>query len=175
MGNRKLIYYGNPLLRQKCQPVETIDANVRDIVSDMLRIVHEHDGAGLSAPQVGELLRIFVTRVDSDEKTGEGFFTPPRVCINPKIEIIGDEAETTLEGCLSVPKVYEDVTRPYRVRLTAIDLDGKEFTEEAFGYRARNIIHENDHLNGVLHIDRLAPRRKQQIAPILKRIKKKFS
>lgn len=175
MGDRQLIYYGNPLLRQKSLPVEAIDDTTRDVVADILRLLKKHDGAGLCAPQVGELLRIFVVRVDSDEETGEGFFTEPLICINPTIEIIGDEVETSTEGCLSIPKVYEEVTRPYRVRLTATDLDGKEFTEEAFGYRARAILHENDHLNGVLHIDRINAKRKNQIAPILKRIKKKFT
>lgn len=175
MGSRSLIHYGNPLLRQKSLPVAEIDDHVRDIVDDILRALRERNGAGLCAPQIGELLRIFVVQVDSDEEDGTGFMTPPLVCINPTIEIIGDEYETTLEGCLSIPKVYEEVERPYRVRLTAMDLDGKTFTEEAFGYRARCMLHENDHLNGVLFIDRIGQKRKKQIAPLLKKIKKKFS
>jgi peptide deformylase len=106
MEGRKLVYYGNPILRQKCAPVEEIDDNVRNIIGDILRILKEHNGAGLCAPQVGEALRMFVVQVDSTDDDGVGFFTPPLICINPTVEVVGDESETTTEGCLSIPKVY---------------------------------------------------------------------
>ena len=175
MGQRTLIYYGNPILRQKAKPVGKITDEIHDIISDMKRVMKEHNAAGLCAPQVAESLRMFLVSVDSRESDGVGFMTPPKVFINPKIEIIGDETETTPEGCISIPHVHEDVTRPFRIKVTATGIDGKIFTEESFGYRARCALHENDHLNGVLSIDRTSSKRRKQIAPLLKKIKKKYS
>jgi len=170
---RELLYYDHPCLRKKCAEVKEITPEIEEIIADLIRVCSKHNGAGLSAPQIGEPIRIFISCVDS--KDGEGFMVPPRAFINPKVEIIGDEEETTLEGCISIPKIYESITRPYRVRVTAMGADEKMFTEESLGYRARNILHENDHLNGVLVIDRTAPHRKKMLKHQLKKIAKKYN
>ncbi|MDN3507294.1 MAG: peptide deformylase [Simkaniaceae bacterium] len=176
MGSeRKLVYYGHPALRIHAEPIDEITDEIKEIAADLLRVFKSLNAAGLAAHQIGEPIRMFICAVDSRESDGVGFMVPPKIFINPKIEILGDETHTDLEGCLSIPNLYEPVSRPYRIRTTALDIDGNEFTEESFGYRARNILHENDHLNGVLHIDRLSPIRKKQIAPQLKKIKKKFN
>ena len=172
---RKLVYYGHPALRVKADPIEEITDEVRELADDMLRVFNSHNAAGIAAHQLGVPMRMFICAVDSRESDGVGFMVPPKFFINPKIEIITDETRTELEGCISIPNLWEPVERPYRIRTTATDINGETFTEESFGYRARNILHENDHLNGVLHIDRIPPHRKSQITPLLKKIKKKFS
>ena len=172
---RKLVYYGHPALRTSAPPIEEITDEVRQIAADLLRVFNSHNAAGIASHQIGEPIRMFIVAVDSRESDGVGFMVEPKFFINPKIEILGDETRTELEGCISIPNLWESVTRPYRIRITALDLDGNEFTEESFGYRARNTLHENDHLNGVLHIDRISPIRKKQITPLLKKIKKKHN
>lgn len=170
---RRLLYYNHLVLRKKSLPVSEITDEVKHIVHDLIRICSEHNGAGLSACQIGEPIRVFISCVDS--KDGVGFMTAPRIFINPKLEVLGGERETTLEGCLSVPGVYEEIERPYRIRVTALDLEGKEFIEESLGYRARNICHEIDHLNGVLFFDHLSPQRRKMLQHQLKRINKTYN
>lgn len=174
MKKLKLHYYGQPELRLKAEPVEEINDEIRDIIHSMIACMHEHNGIGLAAPQVGISKRIFIQSVRGIDENGYPIYGAPKVYINPKISIIGDEEWTDSEGCLSLPKIYEDVTRPYKVRVEALNELGEFFTEDLEGWMARPVLHENDHLNGVLFIDRIHPQRKKALAHQLKKIKKKF-
>ena len=128
--------------------MERIDGFIKDLVADMHRVAKEYDGIGLAAPQVGESLRIFVTCALYGE--------PERVFINPRVEATG-EIVAGDEGCLSLPDIRAEIMRPPQARVTALDLEGNEFTLEKDGIWARVWQHEHDHLEGTMIIDRMRP------------------
>lgn len=172
---RKLVYYGDPVLRQKSEPVVEVTDETRALVKEMIHIMNQHDGIGLAAVQIGVLLRVFVCTVtQKNREDGYPNYGAPKVYINPTITILDDTEWWDAEGCLSVPKLYEDVPRPTRIKLEAFDEKGKPFTEEREGWAARAILHENDHLNGVLFFDRISETRKKALLPQLKKIKKRY-
>jgi peptide deformylase len=140
-----IVTYGDEILARKAEPVKDIDDAIRKLGQDMLEAL-AGKGVGLAGPQVASPLRIFVTDVDGDK---------PRVFINPEIVLTSQELVTIEEGCLSLPRLYLDVTRPEFVRVQAWNEKGRPFTVETDGLLARVIQHENDHLDGVLFIDRL--------------------
>ncbi|NLE16643.1 MAG: peptide deformylase [Spirochaetales bacterium] len=137
---------GEEVLTEKCQPVTKFDNALKILVDAMFETMAEADGVGLAAPQVGVNSRLFVIHIQGQEK---------RAYINPQIIETSIETDTAEEGCLSIPGVWHDVQRPARVTIQAQDTEGKVFTVKAEGLLARAIQHENDHLNGVLFIDRL--------------------
>lgn len=171
-----LAYYGNPLLRMKTKPVIKIDEMIKQLIADMIETMEAHDGIGLAAPQVNHSLALFITQVpkrktdDPDEwENGE-----VRIFINPKILSKSDEEECGSEGCLSIPKIYADVYRPFKITLQYTDIAGKEQNEEFEGLAARVIMHENDHINGTLFIDRLSAKKRQELEIPLRALKKKY-
>ncbi|MCR5188156.1 MAG: peptide deformylase [Treponema sp.] len=139
---------GEEVLREKAQPVEEINDEIRQLANDMLETMIDADGVGLAAPQIGRSIRMFVIMADDDVK---------RVFINPQIIKTSTEVGPYDEGCLSIPQVYETIVRPLRVTVQAYDENGKRFTLDADGLLARCIQHENDHLDGILYIDRGDP------------------
>ena len=139
--------YGDPILRQKAQPVEAITPEIRKTLTDMLETMYYQVGIGLAAPQVGVSLRIILV---DDGPRG------PRALLNPAIvdqrgSVRGEE------GCLSIPGFFGEVERSEWVRVEAMDAEGRPLSFEARGLQARVIQHELDHLDGVLFIDRLPP------------------
>ncbi len=144
MALRNIRKYGDEVLRKKCREVEEIDKRTITLIKDMFDTMYEADGVGLAAPQVGILKRLFVVDI------GDG----PLVFINPEIiETSGKQIGE--EGCLSIPGEMEEVMRPNYVRARAINEKGEEFEIEAEELLARAILHEYDHLNGTLFIDRV--------------------
>ncbi len=143
--------YPDPALRRKSRPVPEITPEIRELIDDMIETMYAAPGVGLAAPQVGIPLRLAVIDVSTkDEKS------PLLVLVNP--EIISTEGELNEEeGCLSVKDFQSVVTRFARVRVRAIDRDGKPYEAEGEGLLARAFQHEIDHLNGVLFIDRISP------------------
>lgn len=139
---------GEEVLRQKAQPVEDINDEIRQLAKDMMETMIDADGVGLAAPQIGRSIRMFVIKADDDIE---------RVFINPQIIKTSNEVGPYDEGCLSIPQVYETIVRPLAVTVQAYDENGKRFTLDADGLLARCIQHENDHLDGVLYIDRGDP------------------
>lgn len=139
--------YGDPILRQKAQPVESFTPEIRKTLADMLETMYHQVGIGLAAPQVGVSLRIILV---DDGPRG------PRVLINPVIVerrgVVRGE-----EGCLSIPGFFGEVERSEWVRVEALDAEGLSLAFEAKGLQARVIQHEMDHLDGVLFIDHLPP------------------
>ncbi len=136
---------GEEILRRKAEPVAEVNDEIRQLVSDMFDTMIDADGVGLAGPQIGRSLRVFVLIADDDVR---------RVFINPQIIRTSGELCDYEEGCLSVPKVYESIRRPKEVTVQALDENGRSFTLEADGLLARIIQHENDHLDGVMFIDR---------------------
>ena len=143
MAIRNILQVGDPTLRKKSFEVTDFGEKTQTLLDDMKQTLKKAEGAGLAAPQVGILRRIFV--VD----TQEGYFE----CINPEI-ISSSGSQIDNEGCLSVKNKYGLVERPMKVKLKAYDRNGKEFILNAQGFLARAICHEFDHLNGVLYIDK---------------------
>ena len=139
--------YGDPILRQKAQPVESFTPEIRKTLADMLETMYHQVGIGLAAPQVGVSLRIILV---DDGPRG------PRALINPAI-VEHRGAVRGEEGCLSIPGFFGEVERSEWVRVEAMDAESLPITFEAKGLQARVIQHELDHLDGVLFIDRLPP------------------
>ena len=143
----KIYKLGEEVLRQKSVPIkdEEINDELRALAEEMFETMENANGVGLACPQIGKNIRMFVAEADDDVK---------RVFINPQIIATSDDSVPYEEGCLSVPQVYENIMRPSKVTVQAQDQNGKKFTLEAEGLLARIIQHENDHLEGVIFIDR---------------------
>lgn len=150
MALRPIVKYPDPRLKQRALPVKVVDDEIRRLVDDMAETMYAAPGVGLAANQVGVLLRVFVIDTSTEDEPSE-----LRVFINP--EII-DTSGTLVweEGCLSFPGVTEEIRRAEHVRVRALDRDGKPFELEADGLLAVAIQHENDHLNGVVMLDKLS-------------------
>ena len=149
MTVRALHVLGSPVLRQQAAAVRTVDDEVRRLVDDLFETMRAAKGVGLASNQIGVARRVAVVDVGEEDP-------PPLVLINPVILERSDEEETAEEGCLSIPEIFGDVTRPARVVVEALDQDGKKFRAEAHGYKARAIQHEIDHLDGILFLDHLS-------------------
>lgn len=169
-----LAYYGEPILRKKCLQVEKINDEVKQLIKDMEETMLMHDGAGLAAPQVHQPLAIFLTNIPKKSASDEGSPGNIRLFINPKILEYSQEEWLRGEGCLSIPNVFAPVFRPLRIKVESLDLDGNSFTEEFSGLAARAIMHENDHINGVLFIDRVRGKERKEIEAELREVKKKY-
>ncbi|GMO50342.1 MAG: peptide deformylase [Treponemataceae bacterium] len=141
----EILLLGSDTLHQKAAPVEKVDDEIRALIADMFAVMKTRNGVGLAAPQIGRLLRLFVVTADDGV---------PRVFINPHIIFSSDEMVSREEGCLSIPGIYGDIIRPQKITAQALDEHGKKFLLEADGLLARVIQHENDHLDGILFIDR---------------------
>lgn len=167
----KLAYYGDPILRKKGIAIETIDASIHQLVEDMIETMHAENGCGLAAPQVHKSVALFVTCLDryQGEEVIEG---KVKVFINPKILSYSEETWVMDEGCLSIPGVRGKVERPVTIKIQATDLEGNLFTETLSEMEARVFMHENDHINGVLYIDRMPAKKRKELEPFLKKIKK---
>jgi peptide deformylase len=155
MAILEILHFPDPRLRNTAQPVETVDASIRQLLDDMLETMYAAPGIGLAATQVNVARRVVVIDV-SEEKD------QPLCLINPEIlELEG--VEEMEEGCLSVPGVYEVVQRADRVRLRALDRNGESFEMQADGLLAVCIQHEIDHLDGKLFVDYLSQLKRTRI------------
>lgn len=170
----KIHYYGDPVLRKKCAPIAEITDNIRQLAQDMIETMDKCEGIGLAAPQVGHPIRMFVLRNYVYQEDGKWILSEPKVYINPKLSLPGAQQVADTEGCLSIPGLKVQVPRPDRITVEAMDLNGETFIEDVEGYNARVRMHENDHINGVLMIDRIDPAERKHIQSVLKDIKKKF-
>lgn len=147
MALRTIRTQGDPILGKICKPVVAVDDKLRILIDDMLDTMYEACGVGLAGPQVGILKRIFV--IDVSENGDE-----PLVFINPTI-VKTSGTQTGEEGCLSIPGKQGTVTRPGYVKVRAFDEDMNEFELEGEGLLARAILHENDHLDGHLYVEKV--------------------
>ena len=146
MALRNLVIEGDPLLRKTSRPVEEITPRIIKLLDDMAETMYYGGrGIGIAAPQVGVLRRVFI--VDVGDEHGLIEF------INPEI-LEASGSQTDNEGCLSVPGKTCEVERPSHIKVKALDRNGNEFELEADDLLARCICHENDHLNGILFIDK---------------------
>ncbi len=155
MSVREVRYLGDPVLREMCREVATVDEEIRSLVDDLIDTMYEQDGIGLAAPQIGIPLRVFVYDV-RDEDIDSGVLVNPRI-----VDATGTQRE--VEGCLSIPGLEEVVERMGRVVVEGLDRDGAQVRVEAEGLLSRCLQHEQDHLDGVLFIDRVSPLKRRML------------
>ncbi len=170
-----IVYYGDPILRKKALVIEELNEELFVLAQNMLETMDNNNGIGLAAPQIGLSIRMFILRNYAVKEDGTIELTEPQTFINPTITVLDDRVQEEDEACISLPGLRGSVIRPYFIRVEAIGLDGKTFVEEIEGYKARVVMHENDHINGVLFIDRLSDREKKKLEPELRALKKKLS
>jgi len=151
-----ILHHPDPRLRNVAVPVEAVDDEVRQLADDLLETMYSARGIGLAAVQVGIARQVIVVDVSRERNA-------PLTLVNPRVAAVhGEEAEFE-EGCLSVPGVYETVSRPARVRIEAWDRDGNAVSMEAEGTLAACLQHEIDHLDGRLFVDYLSRLKQQRI------------
>ena len=155
MSLLKILKFPDPRLRTKAMPVEAVDDQIRSLVEDMLETMYAAPGIGLAATQVDVHKRVLV--LDISESKDE-----PQCFINPEL-LLQEGCAVGEEGCLSVPDVTEEVERAERIKVRALDTDGKQFEQEAEGLLAVCIQHEMDHLEGKLFVDYLSELKRQRI------------
>jgi peptide deformylase len=161
MGVRPVRIYGDPALRRRAAEVTAFDETLRRLVEDMRETMAAYHGVGLAANQVGVLQRVLVVDVPVDDEQ-----RVQHTLVNP---VVAKRAgsESGEEGCLSIPGIYEEVTRARVIEVKALDETGRAVDFTAEGYLARAILHEIDHLEGVLFVDRLSLLRRQFLRPSL--------
>jgi peptide deformylase len=163
MAVLEIVKYGNPILGKRAVEIKNIDQELKELARNMVQTMHSAPGIGLAAPQVDVSKRLITVDLSVGEDSQNLI-----ILVNP--EFISQEGEEVLEeGCLSVPAVNEKITRPSRVVVKGVDLNGEEKIIEAEGLLARVFCHEIDHINGKLIIDRLSPLKKSLV---IKRLKK---
>ncbi len=151
-----ILRYPDPRLHTVAKPVAEVDARIQRLVDDMLETMAQADGVGLAATQVDVHLRLIV--IDTSEGRD-----PPRVLINPEITARSAEMQTSDEGCLSVPTIYDQVQRHARVSVRAQDRDGQWQNFDAEGLAAVCVQHEMDHLLGKVFVEYLSPLKRERI------------
>lgn len=157
MAIRNLRYEGDEILRKKSREIEVIDDRIKELAEDMFDTMHKYDGLGLAGVQVGILKRIIVIDLYDDVS---------KFClINPEIVEKSEETAEVEEGCLSYPNQFGKVVRSVKVKVKALDLDGKKVTLEAEGLLAQALQHEIDHLNGEVFKDKILPGTFEIITP----------
>jgi len=142
MAIRTILKQDDPALRKTCRPVDEVDDRIRQLAADMTETMRAAEGLGLAAPQVGILRRLIVIDV------GQG----PVVLANPQL-VRKSGAATANEGCLSLPGIRKDISRPQRVTVSGINMEGKAVVMTGTGLFARAVCHEIDHLDGILFVD----------------------
>lgn len=166
-----IVVYGDPVLKKRGEDIEPGSLDVKQLSENMFETMYQASGVGLAAPQIGKSLRIFV--IDSapmDEDEGnEGL---KRVFINPEILELKGESWSFEEGCLSIPGIRADVARPPKVKIRYFDENWEEHTDTLEGIPARVVLHEYDHIEGILFTDHIKGLKKRLIKNKLQNISK---
>lgn len=177
-----VVAYGDPVLKKEAEEIDENYEGLPKLIEDMWETMYNAHGVGLAAPQIGKSIRMFVIDASpfAEDENGEPDTDPKakglagfkKVFINPIIEEESGEEWAFAEGCLSIPKVREDVYRKEKILITYFDENWKFHEEEYEGYAARIIQHEYDHIEGVLFTDYLTPLKKRMITKKLSNISK---
>ena len=168
---RTILLHPDPRLKKTSAAVDDITDDLRSLSDDMLKAMYEAPGIGLAAPQVGILKRLIV--LDCIKEEGEK--PRPLVMFNPVVKASSDELNTYEEGCLSLPDLYADVTRPKVVDVEWMDRDGKLQSETFDDLWATCVQHEIDHLDGKLFIDYLKPLKRQMMTRKMVKLKRELA
>jgi peptide deformylase len=144
-----LLIFPSPILLQRASEVDASDRNVQEVARRMIEMMFEQNGVGLAAPQVGLSWRLFVTRNPEDKESGVAW-------MNPTLEVTSTDDDIEEEGCLSLPKIRGDVRRPTGIQISGFDVNGDPAQESSDEFIARVWQHENDHLDGILIINKMS-------------------
>lgn len=158
MALLKVAHLGNPILRKKSRllkPEELADPKMQTFIDDMVETMREYDGVGLAAPQVHQNISLIVFELAGSARDDGALAIPLTILANVKIGWSSKERDTDWEGCLSVPDLRGQVSRPNAIEVEAIDRHGKPLKFRAEGFHARVIQHENDHCEGKVFLDRM--------------------
>ncbi len=175
-----IVAYGNPILRKVCKPINADYPNVRELIENMWETLYNSNGVGLAAPQINHEIRLFLVDTlqivqGADEEDAETYKNEKaikQVFINPRVVSLDGDDWKYNEGCLSIPKIREDIYRPERVTLEYMDEQFVAHTGTFDGITARVILHEYDHIEGKLFIDHIKPITKRLIKSKLDNIVK---
>ena len=172
-----ILAYGHPLLRKECQLIEQNSDDLQNLISNMWETMYNAEGVGLAAPQVGVNKKIFIIdanplfSVDHEISDFEKL-NSKKVFINPEITLINNDECSFNEGCLSIPEIRAEIKRPNTIRVNYYD-ENFNYNSIVFeGLLARVILHENDHINGVLFTDKISSFKRKIIEKKLDKIKK---
>lgn len=162
--------YGSPVLRKTGKNIGPDYPNLKELIDNMYETMYHANGIGLAAPQVGLDIRLLVIDLApyKDEDPEMGAFK--KVMINPELLETGSKTDSYEEGCLSIPGINESVSRPIKIKIRYCDEAFNEYVEEFEGFRARVILHEYDHIEGILFTDKISPLRRQLIKSKLAQI-----
>lgn len=164
--------YGNPVLRKEATNIDKDYPGLNELINNMFETMHQADGVGLAAPQVGLPIRLFVVDLAALKEDDPELSAFKAVMINPEILEESEEETEYSEGCLSIPGISEKVIRPEWIKIKYLDALFQEHTEEFDGFKARVIQHEYDHLEGSLFTDHINPLRRQMLKTKLTNITK---
>ncbi len=167
MSVRPIRLYGDPVLRARAKPVAGWTDALRALARDMFDTMRDASGVGLAAPQVGESVALFVAQLPDEMEKME-----PIALANPEV-LVEEGKQIGTEGCLSLPEIEEEVERAERIRVRGLAPSGEAVEIAAEGYLARILLHEIDHLNGILLIDRISPLRRRLLRKTLEKIRKR--
>lgn len=166
-----IVAYGSNVLRSQCKEIDSSYSNLDQLIENMFETMYAASGVGLAAPQINKSIRLFIVDTspfkDDDSPDHE---VCKKIFINPKITSITGESWSFSEGCLSIPEVREDVKRLSEITIEYFDKDFNKHTETYDGLNARVILHEYDHIEGILFVDKISPLRKRMIKGKLKDI-----
>ena len=159
-----IVAYGSNVLRSQCKEIDSSYSNLDQLIENMFETMYAASGVGLAAPQINKSIRLFIVDTspfkDDDSPDHE---VCKKIFINPKITSITGESWSFSEGCLSIPEVREDVKRLSEITIEYFDKDFNKHTEIYDGLNARVILHEYDHIEGILFVDKISPLRKRMI------------
>jgi peptide deformylase len=165
--------YGHLVLRTKTKEITPDFVGLKELIDNMYQTLEKAGGVGLAAPQIGQSLRLFIIDLDPLSEEYPEYKGLKKIYINPEITPIGEETDISEEGCLSIPEVNEKVERPSHIRITYLDEEFKEHSEDINGWMARVLQHEYDHIDAHLFIDHISPLRRRMIKGKLTAIQKR--
>lgn len=158
MAVREIVLMGDPVLRTEAEEVDAFGGDLRALVRDMFETMYHAEGIGLAAPQIGLSTRVIVVDLRREDEEDE-----PLALVNPRVTWESAETEKLPEGCLSIPGLEEVVVRPTRVTVEAYDPEGNPTTVEAEDLLARALLHEIDHIDGILFLDRVSALKRKML------------
>ena len=166
-----IVAYGSNVLRSQCKEIDSSYSNLDQLIKNMFETMYAASGVGLAAPQINKSIRLFIvdTSPFKDDDSPDHVVCK-KIFINPKITSITGESWSFSEGCLSIPEVREDVKRLSEITIEYFDKEFNKYIETYDGINARVILHEYDHIEGILFVDKISPLRKRMIKGKLKDI-----
>ena len=166
-----IVAYGSNVLRSQCKEIDSSYPNLDQLIENMFETMYAASGVGLAAPQINKSIRLFIvdTSPFKDDESPDHVVCK-KIFINPKITSLTGESWSFSEGCLSIPEIREDVKRLSEITIEYFDKDFNKHTEIYDGLNARVILHEYDHIEGILFVDKISPLRKRMIKGKLKDI-----